>query len=172
MTAVRYIVHDVDLAVAFYRDRLGFQLKQQFGPAMAIVTREGLTLWLAGPQASASRPMPNGRRPSQGGWSRFVLEIDNLDALIAALQEQGVTFRKRHCRRARRASDPVRGARRATRSNYSSVKVGDATGIKCRGPQPSRSAISRGPGFDQGADRSPAHAGRHRAPAGCRQAPA
>jgi catechol 2,3-dioxygenase-like lactoylglutathione lyase family enzyme len=93
MAAVRYIVRDVDQAVAFYRDSLGFELQQQFGPAMAILKRNDLTLWVAGPQASASRPMPDGRRPEPGGWGRFVLEVDDLDDLVRTLRERGVTFR-------------------------------------------------------------------------------
>jgi len=93
MAAVRYIVRDVDQAVAFYRDNLGFELQQQFGPAMAILKRNDLTLWVAGPQASASRPMPDGRRPDPGGWGRFVLEVDNLDDLVRTLRERGVSFR-------------------------------------------------------------------------------
>jgi predicted enzyme related to lactoylglutathione lyase len=93
MTAVRYIVKDVDQAVAFYRDCLGFELQQQFGPAMAILKRKDLTLWVAGPQASASRPMPDGRKPEAGGWGRFVLEVDDLDSLVGALKARGVMFR-------------------------------------------------------------------------------
>jgi catechol 2,3-dioxygenase-like lactoylglutathione lyase family enzyme len=93
MAAVRYIVRDVDQAVAFYRDNLGFELQQQFGPAMAILKRNDLTLWVAGPQASASRPMPDGRRPEPGGWGRFVVEVDNLDDLVRTLRERGVSFR-------------------------------------------------------------------------------
>ena len=56
MATVRYIVEDVETAAAFYLKHFGFTLKQQFGPAMAILTRDDLTLWLAGPMASASRP--------------------------------------------------------------------------------------------------------------------
>jgi catechol 2,3-dioxygenase-like lactoylglutathione lyase family enzyme len=93
MTTVRYIVRDVDEAVAFYTGRLGFELKQQFGPAMAITRRGELTLWLAGPKASASRPMPDGRKPEPGGWSRFVLEVKDLEALVGELRAQGVSFR-------------------------------------------------------------------------------
>ena len=93
MASVRYIVRSVDQAVAFYRDRLGFTLEQQFGPAMAIVSRDDLTLWLAGPGASASRPMPDGRQPEPGGWNRFVLRVDDLAALVTDLRRQGVTFR-------------------------------------------------------------------------------
>ena len=93
MASVRYLVHDVDQAVAFYRDRLGFALKQQFGPAMAIVTHGDLTLWLAGPAASAAKPMPDGRQPAPGGWNRFVLQVPDLPALVTRLRQQGVRFR-------------------------------------------------------------------------------
>jgi predicted enzyme related to lactoylglutathione lyase len=93
MAAVRYIVRDVAAAVAFYTEGLGFALKQQFGPAMAILERDGLTLWVAGPAASASKPMPDGRQPEPGGWSRFVLQVDDLDATVARLRARGVGFR-------------------------------------------------------------------------------
>ena len=62
MAAFRYLVPDVDRAVDFYCRFLGFSLEKQFGPAMAIVRREDLALWLAGPSSSAARPMPDGRR--------------------------------------------------------------------------------------------------------------
>ena len=90
---MRYIVRDVDAAVVFYTRHLGFELKQQFGPAMAIAQRDELTLWLAGPPASASRPMPDGRKPEPGGWNRFVLEVEDLEALVARLRAEGVPFR-------------------------------------------------------------------------------
>lgn len=93
MAQVRYFVQDVGRAVRFYRDHLGFQLVQQFGPAMAIVEQDDLRLWLAGPQASASRPMPDGAQPVPGGWSRFVLTVDNLEAVVARLRDGGVGFR-------------------------------------------------------------------------------
>lgn len=93
MSSVRYIVHDVNQAVAFYTESLGFRLQQQFGPAMAILERDGLTLWVAGPGASASRPMPDGRKPEPGGWNRFVLQVDDLDTLVADLRGRGVRFR-------------------------------------------------------------------------------
>jgi catechol 2,3-dioxygenase-like lactoylglutathione lyase family enzyme len=93
MASVRYIVNDVDAAVAFYTQALGFSLTRQYGPAMAIVTRDGLTLWLAGPAASASKPMPDGRQPQPGGWNRFVLEVPDLTALISHLRKGGITFR-------------------------------------------------------------------------------
>ncbi|HEV2439211.1 MAG TPA: VOC family protein [bacterium] len=93
MASVRYMVHDVDAAVAFYTQQLGFSLRQQFGPAMAIVARDDLTLWLAGPAASAARPMPDGRRPEPGGWNRFVLEVQDLADLVTRLRRQGTSFR-------------------------------------------------------------------------------
>lgn len=93
MASVRYLVRDVDEAVAFYTGHLGFALKQQFGPAMAILGRGDLTLWLAGPMASASKAMPDGRKPEPGGWNRFVLSVDDLAGLVARLRAAGATFR-------------------------------------------------------------------------------
>jgi catechol 2,3-dioxygenase-like lactoylglutathione lyase family enzyme len=93
MAAFRYIVRDVNEAVAFYTKLLGFATKQRFGPNMAILTRGDLTLWVAGPGASASRPMPDGRKPEPGGWNRFVLEVDDLPATVAELRQQGSKFR-------------------------------------------------------------------------------
>ena len=93
MVSVRYMVTDVAEAVAFYRDGLGFTLKQQFGPAMAILHYGGLQLWLAGPPSSAAKPMPDGRLPTPGGWNRFVLEVLDLNALVTTLRGHGVTFR-------------------------------------------------------------------------------
>ncbi len=93
MVQIRYFVDDVDESVAFYRDRFGFVLEQRFGQAMAILSLGDLTLWLAGPAASAARPMPDGRRPAPGGWNRFVIEVDDLPARVDALRRQGVDFR-------------------------------------------------------------------------------
>ena len=93
MATMRYIVSDVDQAVVFYTQGLGFSLKQQFGPAMAIISREDVDLWLAGPAASASRPMPDGRVPEPGGWNRIVVTVDNLAERVDALGAQGVPFR-------------------------------------------------------------------------------
>ncbi len=93
MAQIRYIVTNVDAAVGFYTTHLGFKLVQQFGPAMAILERGDLRLWLGGPTASASRPMPDGRKPEPGGWSRFVLEGDDIEALVARLTAAGVRFR-------------------------------------------------------------------------------
>jgi catechol 2,3-dioxygenase-like lactoylglutathione lyase family enzyme len=93
MAQVRYIVADVDRAVGFYTAHLGFELVRQFGPAMAIVTRGDLELWLAGPTASAARPMPDGARPTPGGWNRIVVTVENLEAFVGRLAASGVRFR-------------------------------------------------------------------------------
>ena len=93
MTQVRYIVDDVDAAVAFYVSKLGFELEQQYGPAMAILAHDDLTLWVAGPKASASRPMSDGAEPSPGGWSRFVLSVDDLESFVSKLKAEGVSFK-------------------------------------------------------------------------------
>lgn len=93
MATVRYFVGDVDASVSFYTKHLGFALRQQFGPNMAILDRGDLTLWLAGRQASASRPMPDGAVPESGGWNRFVLEVTDLPTFIETLQDDGVSFR-------------------------------------------------------------------------------
>ncbi len=93
MAQVRYIVDDVDDAVAFYVSQLGFELEAQYGPAIAILVRGDLTLWVAGPKASASRPMPDGAIPSPGGWSRFAVVVDDLESFVSKLTDEGVKFR-------------------------------------------------------------------------------
>lgn len=93
MAQVRYLVHDVEAAIGFYRDGLGFELRQQFGPAMAILAKDDLTLWTAGPAASASHPMPDGRQPQPGGWNRFVIQVPDLEAAIENLKAHGAPFR-------------------------------------------------------------------------------
>jgi catechol 2,3-dioxygenase-like lactoylglutathione lyase family enzyme len=93
MGVCRYLVHDVDVAVTFYTAQLGFQLRERMGPAFAIVTRGDLELWLSGPQTSAARPMPDGSQPVPGGWNRCVIEVTDLEMIVAALQAAGVRFR-------------------------------------------------------------------------------
>ncbi len=94
MAQVRYIVDDVDKAVAFYVSKLGFELEAQYGPAIAILVHGDLTLWVAGPVASASKPMSDGAKPSPGGgWSRFVLTVDDLESFVSKLTDDGVSFR-------------------------------------------------------------------------------
>ncbi len=93
MASFRYIVSDVDDSVGFYCDRLGFELVEKFGPAMAILRKDDIDLWIAGPMASASKPMPDGTEPAPGGWNRFVLIVENLSDLVDALRKTGVDFR-------------------------------------------------------------------------------
>ena len=93
MAEFRYIVSDVDQSVAFYTEHLGFTLQQQYGPAMAILNRGDLQLWLAGPPASASKPMPDGSQPAPGGWSRIVLTVDDLASLVAELKSTDANFK-------------------------------------------------------------------------------
>ena len=93
MAQIRYLVADVDASVAFYTNQLGFELVRQFGPAMAIVRSGDIELWLAGPAASASRPMPDGTRPKPGGWSRFVLPVEDIGKKVSELRASGVEFR-------------------------------------------------------------------------------
>lgn len=94
MARVRYIVDYVDDAVAFYVSKLGFELKEQFGPAIAILAHGDLELLVSGPSASASRPMPDGAIPSPGGgWSRFMLTFDDLASVVSKLKDDGVEFR-------------------------------------------------------------------------------
>ena len=93
MAVARYLVDDVDAAAAFYTDQLGFTLEQRMGPAFAIVSRDDLSLWLSGPQSSAARAMPDGRRPEPGGWNRVVVEVDDLEARVAELEREGLSFR-------------------------------------------------------------------------------
>lgn len=93
MATVRYLVHDVEAAVGFYVDQLGFTLSQRMGPAFAIVNRRDLSLWVSGPRTSAAQPMPDGRQPEPGGWNRLVIEVDAIDDLVDELRASGLTFR-------------------------------------------------------------------------------
>ena len=90
---VRYLVRDVDRSIAFYTQHAGFELDKKMSPAFAKVSRDGLTLWLAGPQSSAARPMPDGRRPEPGGWNRFVIEVEDLPARVTRMKREGMHFR-------------------------------------------------------------------------------
>ena len=93
MATIRYLVTDIEAAVAFYVEALGFEVVQQFPPAMAILRRGDLTLWTAGPPSSAARPMPDGQSPAPGGWNRMVLEVAEIEAAVAYLSGLGVSFR-------------------------------------------------------------------------------
>jgi glyoxylase I family protein len=90
---VRYQVTDVARSVEFYTKRLGFRLGHQQLPAFADVSIEHLTVLLSGPEASGSRPMPDGRRQEPGGWNRIVLRVRDLPARIKTLRDAGLQFR-------------------------------------------------------------------------------
>jgi catechol 2,3-dioxygenase-like lactoylglutathione lyase family enzyme len=90
---VRYMVDDVDEAVAFYTAHLGFTVRSSAAPAFADVTRGNLRLLLSGPKSSAGRPMPDGRTPEPGGWNRIHLIVDDISAEVDRLRAAGLTFR-------------------------------------------------------------------------------
>jgi catechol 2,3-dioxygenase-like lactoylglutathione lyase family enzyme len=90
---VRYMVDDVESAIAFYTTHLGFTLISKTLPAFADVARGDLRLLLSGPTSSAGRPMPDGRRPTPGGWNRIHLIVDDLATEVARLRAAGVPFR-------------------------------------------------------------------------------
>ena len=90
---VRYMVDDVATAIAFYTEHLGFEVRSQAGPAFADVTRGNLRLLLSGPASSAGRPMPDGTRPSPGGWNRIHLIVADITTEVARLRDAGVSFR-------------------------------------------------------------------------------
>src|SRR5713101_9841009 len=90
---VRYMVHDVEAAVAWYTTHLGFRLLSNQAPAFADVARGSLRLLLSGPTSSAGRPMAGGERPGPGGWNRIHLIVDDLSAEVARLRSAGLQFR-------------------------------------------------------------------------------
>ena len=92
---VRSIVNDVDEAIRFYTQHLGFRLTAQSGPYFAIVARENLQLVLSPPKGpgGGSQPMPDGRRPEPGGWNRIIVQSSDLEGEVAALRKAEVKFR-------------------------------------------------------------------------------
>jgi catechol 2,3-dioxygenase-like lactoylglutathione lyase family enzyme len=90
---VRYMVDDVDEAIAFYTELLGFDLLSSASPAFADVRRGNLRLLLAGPTSSAGRPMPDGTKPGPGGWNRIHFIVEDIDTEVARLRDVGARFR-------------------------------------------------------------------------------
>ncbi len=92
---VRYIVGDVDEAIDFYRDRLGFEEVMHPAPTFAMLSRGDLRLALSAPSGAGGggQAMPDGTRPQPGGWNRFMLEVSDLDAMVDGLRAAGVRFR-------------------------------------------------------------------------------
>jgi catechol 2,3-dioxygenase-like lactoylglutathione lyase family enzyme len=90
---VRYMVDDVERAVAFYTDHFDFTVRMSAAPAFADVVRGHLRLLLSGPASSAGRPMPDGREPAPGGWNRIHFIVEELASEVERLRAAGVTFR-------------------------------------------------------------------------------
>lgn len=90
--SVRYIVHDVDAAIGFYRDRLGFDVDMRPAPGFAALTRDGLRLLLNAPGAGGAGRAGDAD-PEPGGWNRFQLTVDDLDATVDRLRRDGARFR-------------------------------------------------------------------------------
>ena len=92
---VRYIVNDVDAAIAFYSGHLAFRVAAQSGPNFAILERENLQLVLSPPKGpgGGSQPMPDGRRPEPGGWNRIIVKSNNLESDVDVLGKAGIKFR-------------------------------------------------------------------------------
>ncbi|MBN9112589.1 MAG: VOC family protein [Pseudonocardia sp.] len=93
--SVRYIVDDVDAAIGFYCGHLGFTEVMHPAPTFAMLGRGDLRLVLSAPGGGSGggQAMPDGRVPAPGGWNRFALEVDDLDAVVGALRAAGVAFR-------------------------------------------------------------------------------
>ncbi len=93
--SVRYLVHDVDTAIPFYVDLLGFKLEMHPAPPFAMLSRGDLRLLLNKPGGGggAGQAMPSGQLPEPGGWNRFQLEVEDIEAAVGKLREAGVKFR-------------------------------------------------------------------------------
>jgi catechol 2,3-dioxygenase-like lactoylglutathione lyase family enzyme len=92
---VRYIVTDVDAAVAFYTKLLGFTEVMHPAPTFAMLSSGDLRLVLsaANPQAGGGQAMPDGTQQVPGGWNRFAIEVENLEATVTSLRKAGAHFR-------------------------------------------------------------------------------
>ncbi|MES2128264.1 MAG: VOC family protein [Pseudomonadota bacterium] len=95
MIMVRYIVNDVDAAIAFYTRQLDFRVSAQNGPYFAIIEREGMQIVLSPPKGpgGGSQAMPDGRRPEPGGWNRIIVQSSDLEGEVETLKKAGVKFR-------------------------------------------------------------------------------
>lgn len=93
--SVRYIVNDVDAAIAFYVQHLGFVEEMHPAPTFAMISRGDLRLLLSAPsgQGGGGQAMPDGTKPEPGGWNRISLEVAGLDAIVESLRNEGVHFR-------------------------------------------------------------------------------
>jgi catechol 2,3-dioxygenase-like lactoylglutathione lyase family enzyme len=93
LVSVRYMVDDVEESIDFYTRHFDFTLRHSALPAFADVVRGRLRLLLAGPQSSAGRPMPDGRKPEPGGWNRIHLIVDDIAGEVERLRSAGLPFR-------------------------------------------------------------------------------
>ena len=93
LVSVRYMVDDVRESIDFYVEHFGFELRHSALPAFADVVRGRLRLLLAGPESSAGHPMPDGRKPSPGGWNRIHFVVEDIAAEVERLRSAGVHFR-------------------------------------------------------------------------------
>ncbi|HEY7324770.1 MAG TPA: VOC family protein [Streptosporangiaceae bacterium] len=93
--SVRYFVDDVDTAIRFYCDNLGFSEVMHPAPTFAMLSRGDLRLVLSAPGGGpgGGQAMPDGTLPSPGGWNRFMIEVTDLDGLVQSLRQQGTRFR-------------------------------------------------------------------------------
>lgn len=93
--SVRYVVDDVDAAIDFYCEHLGFSKQMHPAATFAAVTRGELRLLLSAPSGigGGGQILPDGRVPKPGGWNRISLEVEDLDAMVARLRSAGVQFR-------------------------------------------------------------------------------
>jgi catechol 2,3-dioxygenase-like lactoylglutathione lyase family enzyme len=94
--SVRYIVDDVDAAIDFYCRQLGFHEDMHPAPAFAMLSRGDLRLVLSAPgggPGGGGQAMPDGTLPEPGGWNRFQLEVDDIEAIVAQLRKDGARFR-------------------------------------------------------------------------------
>jgi len=92
---VRYIVHDVEAAIAFYTTLLGFTLVMHPAPPFAMLSRGDLRLVLSAPNpmGGGGQAMPDGTMPAPGGWNRFAIEVQDLEATVKQLRNAGARFR-------------------------------------------------------------------------------
>ena len=90
---VRYQTRDVNRAVEFYTQQLGFELRHQQGTACAIVSCDGTDVLLSGPGSSGARPLPDGQQQESGGWNRLVLAVSDLPSVVASMKDRGLQFR-------------------------------------------------------------------------------
>lgn len=94
VVTVRYMIDDVNAAVAFYSQHLGFTVDLNAAPNFASVSRGSLRLLLSGEKSSGRRPLVDGTKPVPGGWNRILLEVNDIHAEVARLRASGITFRR------------------------------------------------------------------------------